>query len=111
MNNNKIPTLSACMICRNEEDNLQRTLPYLAESVDEIIFVDTGSTDQTIKVAGQCTENIYHFEWCDDYAAARNESLKHATSDWIIWIDADECFLKKDKDFIWENYVINNNIK
>lgn len=82
--------LSACMIVKDEEKMLERTLPTLSKGVDEIILVDTGSTDNTVKVAERFGAKIYYFPWRDDFSAARNESLKHATGDWILWIDADE---------------------
>ncbi|MCU0641613.1 MAG: glycosyltransferase [Candidatus Margulisbacteria bacterium] len=78
------------MIVKNEAAVLQLVLPALAQGVDELILVDTGSTDQTVAVAEKYGARVYHFPWIKDFAAARNESLKHATGDWIIWIDADE---------------------
>jgi len=83
------------MIVKNEEKMLQKTLPTLAKGVDEIILVDTGSTDNTIEVAKKYGAKVFHFPWINDFAAARNESLKHANGDWIIWIDADE-FIKEE---------------
>ncbi len=82
--------LSACLIVKNEEQHLERCLKSLAGHVDEIIVVDTGSTDRTVEIAESFGAKIGHFEWCDDFAAARNESLKLATGDWVLWIDADE---------------------
>ncbi|MBU0672471.1 MAG: glycosyltransferase, partial [Candidatus Margulisbacteria bacterium] len=87
--------LSACMIVKNEEAMLRMTLPDLVKSVDEVILVDTGSTDGTVEYAKSCGARVYYFSWVNDFSAARNESLKHATGDWIIWIDADE-YLKPD---------------
>lgn len=88
--------LSACLIVKNEAVMLAKTLPNLSKNVDEIILLDTGSTDNTIAVAEQFGAQIYHFTWIDDFAAARNESLKYATGDWIIWVDADEYLLESD---------------
>lgn len=82
--------ISACMIVKNEEKMLEKTLPTLAKGADEIILVDTGSTDKTVEVAKKYGAKIYSFPWINDFSAARNESLKHAAGDWIIWIDADE---------------------
>jgi len=82
--------LSACLIVKNEEQVLARTLPVLSRGVDEIILVDTGSTDGTVALAERYGAKVCHFAWTGDFAAARNESLKHATGDWVIWIDADE---------------------
>ncbi|MFH1827905.1 MAG: glycosyltransferase, partial [Nanoarchaeota archaeon] len=71
-------------------------LNSVKDLVDEIIIVDTGSTDKTKEIAARFTDKIYDFEWCDDFAAARNKSLKHATSDWILVLDADEVVSKED---------------
>ena len=87
--------LSACMIVKNEEKIQEKSLPTLSKYVDEIILVDTGSSDNTVELAKKFGAKIFHFAWINDFAAARNESLKHATGDWILWIDADE-FLKEE---------------
>jgi tetratricopeptide (TPR) repeat protein len=96
--------LTACMIVKNEEVMLSKTLSNLVKSVDEVVMVDTGSTDATVEIAKKNGVKLYHFDWIDDFSAARNESLKHATGDWIIWIDADEFVeaedFKKLKDFL-----------
>ena len=84
------PGLSLCMIVKNEEHYLEGCLESAKSLVDEIIILDTGSTDKTIEIAKKYTDNIYHFEWCNDFSKARNESLKHATKEWILYLDADE---------------------
>jgi tetratricopeptide (TPR) repeat protein len=81
--------VSACMIVKNEAQALGRLLSSIQGMVDEIVVVDTGSTDETIAIAESFGARIFHFSWCDDFAAARNESLKHATGDWIMLVDAD----------------------
>ena len=86
--------LSLCTIVKNEEATLPRTLDSVKDIVDEIIVLDTGSSDRTREVARDCGATVYSFEWCDDFAAARNESLKYATSDWILVLDADEVLLR-----------------
>jgi len=83
-------TLSLCMIVRDEEVNLADCLKSTIDVVDQIIIVDTGSTDRTVEIAKEFGAEVYHFKWCDDFAEARNESIKHATCDWILWMDADE---------------------
>lgn len=93
-----MPTLSLCMIVKNEEKFLEQCLLSVRELVDEIIIVDTGSTDRTLEIARQFTDKIYDFVWCDDFAAARNESLKHAKMDWILILDADETLSKQDHE-------------
>src|SRR4051794_39937094 len=82
--------VSLCMIVRDEEQNLADCLRPVAELFDEIVIVDTGSRDATRQVARQFTDRVVEFTWCDDFSAARNESLRHATGDWIFWLDADD---------------------
>jgi GT2 family glycosyltransferase/tetratricopeptide (TPR) repeat protein len=82
--------VSLCMIVKNEEANLPACLGSAADLVDEMIVVDTGSTDATRAVAEKCGARVYDFTWIDDFAAARNESLRHATGDWIFWLDGDD---------------------
>jgi tetratricopeptide (TPR) repeat protein len=82
--------ISLCLIVRNEEAHLAACLQSARDLVQEIIVVDTGSTDRTKEVAAQLGARVLDFPWCDDFAAARNESLRHATGDWIFWLDADE---------------------
>jgi tetratricopeptide (TPR) repeat protein len=89
--------LTAAMIVRNEAAFIGDCLQSLAGSVDEIILVDTGSSDETLKEASRFPVSIHHFAWCDDFAAARNYALDRATSDWILYIDADERFQVRDR--------------
>ncbi len=84
------PTLSVCMIVRDEEKALPRCLRSVQDVADELIVVDTGSQDNTVSVAKHFGAKVHDFEWRDDFAAARNEALKHAVGDWILQIDADE---------------------
>lgn len=81
---------SLCMIVKNEEAVLEDCLDSLADIMDEIIIVDTGSTDRTKEIASKYTENIYDYEWQDDFAAARNFAFSKATGDYIYSADADE---------------------
>lgn len=83
-------TVSVCMIVKNEERVLKRCLDSLAGLYDELIVVDTGSTDNTKKIASEYTDKIYDFEWVQDFSAARNYSLSFATCDYIYVADADE---------------------
>jgi tetratricopeptide (TPR) repeat protein len=82
--------LSLCIIVKNEEATLPRTLDSVKGIVDETIVLDTGSSDRTREIAKEFGAKVYRFEWCDDFAAARNECLKYATGDWILVLDADE---------------------
>jgi glycosyltransferase involved in cell wall biosynthesis len=83
-------TISACMIVRNEAKMLPDCLDSLKDWIDEIIIVDTGSTDETKSIAGKYEAKIYDMEWADDFSAARNFSISKATGDWIFVVDADE---------------------
>ncbi|HLD05809.1 MAG TPA: glycosyltransferase [Candidatus Nanoarchaeia archaeon] len=88
--------LSLCMIAKNEEEDLPRCLEAAKPFVDEIIVVDTGSTDKTVEIAKKYTKNVFHFKWINDFSAARNESLKHATGNWVLILDADETISPED---------------
>ncbi len=83
-------TISVCMIVKNEEKVLARCLDSLKTVADEIIIVDTGSTDLTKEVAARYTDKIFDFEWIDDFSAARNFAFSKATCDYIYSADADE---------------------
>lgn len=87
--NHKI-RLSLCMIVRNEAHNLNDCIQPLKGVLDEIIVIDTGSTDETRKVAKNLGAKVFDFLWCEDFSAARNESIRHATGDYILWLDADD---------------------
>ncbi|MFP5502839.1 MAG: glycosyltransferase, partial [Candidatus Sericytochromatia bacterium] len=78
--------------------NLPRCLESLKAWVDEIVVVDTGSTDNTVAIAESFGAKVFHFPGCDDFAAARNESLAHATSDWVLVVDADEELVVQEAD-------------
>ncbi len=78
------------MIVKNEEDVLARCLKSVSPAVDEIIIVDTGSTDSTKKIASAFTDNVYDFKWCDDFSEARNFAFSKATCPYLMWLDADD---------------------
>lgn len=84
------PTISLTMIVRNEEENLARCLDSVTGEVDEIVIVDTGSTDKTVEVARRYADKVYFFRWAGDFSAARNYALSRANSRWIFYLDADE---------------------
>ncbi len=83
-------TISVCIIAKDEEERIGTAIKCAKPFADEIIVVDTGSSDRTPEVARELGAKVYYFKWCDDFSAARNESLKHATCDWILWLDADD---------------------
>lgn len=95
--------LSIGMIVKNEEKYLDKCLTALKPILDnvdsELIIIDTGSTDNTVEIAKKHTDKVYYFEWCKDFAKARNESLKYAKGEWFLFIDADE-ILKDSSEII-----------
>jgi tetratricopeptide (TPR) repeat protein len=85
--------ISLCMIVKDEAANIRRCLESVRQSVDEMIVIDTGSSDGTAEIAAQAGAKVFHYSWNNDFSAARNCSLKQASGDWIIFLDADEEFL------------------
>ncbi len=83
-------TLSVCMIVKDEEDNLGACLESIRRVADQIVVVDTGSTDGTIAVAERYGARIVRTDWRDDFSYSRNISLEYATSRWVLWLDADD---------------------
>jgi len=82
--------ISLCMIVKDEEELLPHCLASVQGAVDEMIVVDTGSSDHSAEIAKQYGAEVVAFEWCDDFAAARNAGLERASGDWILFLDADE---------------------
>lgn len=91
-------TLSLCMIVKDEEAVLGRCLASVADIMDEIIIVDTGSVDDTKRIAADFHAKIFDFPWCDDFAAARNFSFSKATCAYTMWLDADDVLLPEDRE-------------
>lgn len=89
-------SISLCMIVRNEEESLARCLSSVKDAVDEIVIVDTGSTDRTKEISASFGAVIRDFEWVDDFAAARNFSFSQATQAFILWLDADDVLEEED---------------
>ncbi|HZU40178.1 MAG TPA: glycosyltransferase [Solirubrobacteraceae bacterium] len=89
-------TLSLCMIVRDEEDMLPRCLAAAAPAVDEIVIVDTGSSDRTVEIARSFGARVIEFPWTGSFAEARNVSFEAATGDWVMYLDADEVLVADD---------------
>jgi len=85
------------MIVKDEEELLEGCLESIHNICDEIIIMDTGSTDRTKEIAQQFTNKIYDFEWIDDFSAARNAAFEKATKDYILWLDADDILAEEDQ--------------
>ncbi len=91
-------SISLCMIVKNEEKNIRRCLSSTINVVDEIIVVDTGSSDKTIDICKEFGAQVYSYTWTEDFSAARNYCIDAATSDWILWMDGDEELVAPDKN-------------
>lgn len=115
--------ISAALIVKNESRCIERCLLSIIHAVDEIVIVDTGSTDDTVKIIQKLMDKyqeikLYYFEWCNDFSAARNYSLSKVTGDWVLIMDADD-YLNSDpkeikkiiKKFDRLNYPVALNIK
>ena len=87
--------VSACVIVKNEAENLPRWLAGMRRIADEMIVVDTGSTDDTAAIAAEAGARVFHFAWRDDFAAAKNFALAQARGRWILFPDADEYFTEE----------------
>lgn len=97
-NTDKTTTLSLCMIAKNEENRIADCIASVKKAVDEMIVVDTGSTDRTENMAKALGAKIYNLEWADDFSEARNFSLSQAAGDMILVLDADEVIASQDID-------------
>lgn len=93
-------TVSLCMIVRNEEEYIEACLESAKNLVDEIIILDTGSSDRTKEICSCYTDKIYETEWQEDFSTARNLCISKASGDWILWMDADERLIVKDRKLL-----------
>ncbi len=84
------PRLSLCMIVRDNARTLPACLESIRPWVDEMVIVDTGSMDDTPRIVEAYGGRLFHFPWCDDFSAARNESLRYAQGEWLFWMDSDD---------------------
>ncbi|WP_394885803.1 glycosyltransferase [Clostridium butyricum] len=103
--------ISLCMIVKNEECTLEKCLISVEKFVDEIVIVDTGSIDKTKEIAMKYTSKVYDFEWCNDFAKARNFSIEKSTNDWVLILDADEVVEKLDINRIKEFCKVIDKVK
>jgi glycosyltransferase involved in cell wall biosynthesis len=92
------------MIVKNEEKHLGACLDSVRDMVNEMIIVDTGSTDHTIEIAEEKGAEVYHFEWINDFSVARNYALEQATNPWILQLDADEELIESTSNWFYDTY-------
>lgn len=119
----KRPTIALCMITKNEAHNLSTILQSIKGCFDEIHITDTGSTDNTLKFLEKINEQIaqgsrvwdgipeikiHHFEWINDFAAARNYSFSHATTDYVMWLDGDDALSSAENFIKWRDTVMHS---
>lgn len=102
-----MPSISLCMIVKDEQDFLEKALNSVKDIVDEIIIVDTGSKDRTVDIAKKFTNKIFFKDFNNDFSSLRNYSISKATKDWVLVLDADEIISKKDLGKI-KNLIKNN---
>jgi tetratricopeptide (TPR) repeat protein len=98
------PSISLVVIAKNEINNINRWYDSVSGLFDEYIFCDTGSTDGTIEKARELGLKVIHFEWCDDFSAARNFATSHATSDYVFWTDLDDSISDKVAFTHWRDH-------
>jgi tetratricopeptide (TPR) repeat protein len=94
----KLPTLSVCILTRNEQKNIEKAIKSVKNVADEIIVLDTGSDDKTIEIAKREGVQVYTTKWNQDFAQARNEVMRYAGMDWILMLDADEVLSEGSAD-------------
>ena len=92
--------ISVCLIVKNEEDVIERCLESVKGFSDELIVVDTGSSDKTKEIVRKFTDKLYDFEWIDNFSAARNYAFSKAKCDYLFWLDADDIVMPEDAEKI-----------
>lgn len=92
--------ISVCMIMKNEEKHIENCLKALIPYQFEIILVDTGSTDNSIRIAEKYVSKVHHFTWVNDFSVARNYSLSLATNDWVLVLDCDQTVVSLNTDYL-----------
>ncbi|MEK3824675.1 MULTISPECIES: glycosyltransferase [Paenibacillus] len=94
-------TVSAALIVKDEERSIERCIQSILNAVDEVIVIDSGSTDQTLSILQKYPQvQVYHVQWNDNFAELRNEALSHVRSEWVFWLDADEWLHEEDQELI-----------
>ncbi|HUI06986.1 MAG TPA: glycosyltransferase [Verrucomicrobiae bacterium] len=94
--------LTVCLIAKNEEKFIGQCLASVRGLADQIVVVDTGSTDRTVEIANEHGAEVHSFVWCDDFSAARNAALEHARGDWVLMLDADEELTAEGREIVRE---------
>ncbi len=102
-------TLALCMIVKNEEAFLDQCLESVKGIVDEIVIVDTGSTDRTVEIAEKHHAKIYHHAWQNSFSEARNYALQFVTSEWVLQLDADEVLEREDAALLKKTLAVSDN--
>lgn len=105
----KKTTLSLCMIVKNEEKYIEKSIDSVKDIVNEIVIVDTGSTDSTLEILKNYNVKLYNYKWENDFASARNFAIDKVKSDWILFLDADEILDEASKDNLI-NYINTTNL-
>lgn len=100
------PTISLCIIAKNEESNIERLLDSVDGCFDEIHVTDTGSTDKTVEICQKRGVKVHHFEWIDDFSAARNYAFDQSNTDYKMWIDCDDVLVNKEEFILWRDNVM-----
>lgn len=100
------PTITLAVICKNEEKNLPRFLGSFVGAVDEIVLVDTGSTDKSKEIALEFGAKVYDFEWVDSFCKARNFAFSKVTTDYVVWADCDDVLDNKEAFIKWRDHAM-----
>lgn len=113
-------TIGALILTRNSQANIQATINSVSLFANQIVVIDTGSTDSTVNIALRSGAEVYFFKWVDDFSAARNFAIQHLHTDWVLMIDSDELLSSFDNNIFQSiasnlsiggiNFVIENTL-